>query len=201
MLRVAIDDLVKEVRIALDENAEQSSYLNESVENQDLDAIIRAKLPEAARDVIDTAEVELLEPVAMQTTATANEWGGVLTVPADYLRFVSLEMKGWIRAVTALAAEGSDIELMQHNPYTRGSKSKPVCILSTDASGVKVIEYYGVSAEVEKALYMPMPKVVTEGGVDVLPIPSLLKQAIVKRAAGLTLLSRGEAERASVFLA
>ena len=132
MLRVAIDDLVKEVRITLDENAEQSSYLNESVENQDLDAIIRAKLPEAARDVIDTAEVELLEPVAMQTTATANEWGGVLTVPEDYLRFVSLKMKGWVRAVTALAAEGSDIELMQHNPYTRGTKSKPVCILSTN---------------------------------------------------------------------
>lgn len=201
MLRVAIDDLVKEVRITLDENAEQSSYLNESVENQDLDAIIRAKLPEAARDVIDTAEVELLEPVAMQTTATANEWGGVLTVPEDYLRFVSLKMKGWVRAVTALAAEGSDIELMQHNPYTRGTKSKPVCILRTNESGVKVIEYYGVSAEVEKALYVPMPKVVTEEGVDVLPIPVLLKQTIVKRAAGLTLLSRGEAERASVFLA
>ena len=200
MTWVSLDDLVAEVRVTLDENAVQSPYIVANADNLELDGIIRAKIPEAARDVTETASVELLEPVPMGTTVSTREGGGVLSIPDDFLRLVSLRMKGWNRSVTVAAAEGSDIDRMQRNKYTRGTATKPVCVLSHDDSGKKILEYFGASDSVEKALYMPIPKVDVMDGVEKIGISILLKQAIVRRAAGLTLLSRGETEVASAYL-
>lgn len=200
MLRVALEELVRDVRITLDENAEQSAYLRENRDNLELDELIAAKLPEAARDVTEQSEVGLLEPVAMETAVTTTEGGGMLTMPDDFLRIVTLKMTGWNRCVTAIAGEGSDIDLMQRNKYTRGTRMKPVCVYGHDAEGKRVIEFFGTATEVEKALYMPVPEVETVDGVEVLGISRLLRQAIVRRTAGLVLLSRGDVNLASQFL-
>lgn len=200
MLRVALEELVKEVRITLDENASQSAYLKENRDNLELDEIIISKLPEAARDVTESCPIESLDPVEMDVSVTSTEGGGIITLPDDFLRFVSLRMSGWNRSVTSLAAEGSDIDMMQRNPYTRGTSTKPVCVFTHTESGKKAIEYFGSSSSVDKALYMPLPDIEKEGGVDVLPISTLLRKSIVRRAAGLVLLSRGEAELARQFL-
>lgn len=200
MLRVALSELVAEVRVALDENAIQSEYLGASADNLELDGIIQAKLPEAARDVTETADVGLLEPLAMVTTVTSHDGGGLLTIPDDFLRLVNLKMTGWNRSVSMVAGEGSDIDLMQRNKYTRGTAIKPVCVFSHDANGNRVIEYFGVGDTVEKALYMPIPKVEGSGEDAVLPISRLLKQAIVRRAAGLVLMARGETALAQQYL-
>ena len=198
MVWISLDELVRDVRISLDENAVQSAYLEADADNLELDELIRSKLPEAARDVTESASVELLDPEPMPTEVESCEYGGMLSVPEDFLRFVSLKMAGWEKSVTVLAGEGSDIDKMQGNPYTRGTSKKPVCVLGHDALGKKVIHYYGASDKVERALYMSVPKVDDAGFLGISP---LLRQAIVKRAAGLVLLSRGEAELASVFLA
>lgn len=200
MLRVAVDDLVRDVRIALDENALQNAYIQFDRDNLELDDVIKAKLPEAARDITEAASVDSLEPEVMAVGVSPIDGGGILSIPDDFLRIVSLKMKGWNRSVTFIAEEGSDIEFMQRNPYTRGTATKPVCVFTKDADGKKAIEYFGVASEVDKALYMPIPAVVSEEGVDVLPISRLLRQAIVRRAAGLVLISRGEIEQANSFL-
>lgn len=196
MIRVAVDELIKEVRIALDENASQTEYIKTNADNLELDDIIKAKLPEAARDVTETADVELLEPETMKTELTRTDGGGKLSVPEDFLRLVSLKMKEWNRSVTVVAGEGSDIELMQRNKYTRGTAMKPVCVMAFDASGKKVIEFFGAGSAIDWALYMPIP--VVENGY--LPISRLLRQAIVRRTAGLVLVSRGEVDKAAAFL-
>lgn len=196
MTRVAIDKLIAEVRTTLDENAEQSSYIQSNADNLELDDIIRAKLLDAARDVTEQAEVSMLEPIKMETTVTATDSGGTLSLPEDFLRLVSLKLKGWNRSVTVVAGEGSDIERMQRNKYTRGTALKPVCVSGHDADGKPILEYFGTGSEVEKALYMPLPAL--DG--EYLPISKLLRQAIVRRAAGLVLLSRGETELAERYL-
>lgn len=200
MLRVAVNELIAEVRVTLDENASQSAYIQANRDNLELDEIIRAKLVEAARDITETGSVDSLEPEPMTTVVSANGHGGTLSVPEDFLRLVSLKMEGWDRSVTVVAGEGSDIELMQRNPYTRGTGTKPVCAYSRDANGNKVIEYFGASDKVEKVLYMPIPNYEMSGGTEVLGISRLLRQAIVRRTAGLVLLSRGETELAAQFL-
>lgn len=201
MLRVGIDELVEEVRITLDENASQSQYLNLNKDNLELDEIIRRKLLEAARDITESSPVNKLEPEVMETEVTTNEYGGYLTIPEDFLRLVSLKMKGWKRSVTVVADEGSDIDLMQRNPFVKGHNIKPMCVFSHNDSGNRVLEYFGKSNEVEKALYMPIPTIEPNENSDIIKISRLLRKDIVRRAAGLVLLSRGEVEFANQFLA
>lgn len=200
MTLVPMVELIEDVRIAIDENAVQSSYILGNSDNLELDDVIYSKLIEAARDVTETAESKLLEPLVMNTTVSVRDGGGSLSLPDDFLRLVSLKMVGWNRSVSMVAEEGSDIELMQRNKYTRGTVIKPVCVFGHSEDGKRVIEYFGSGDIVEKALYMPIPKInVNEAGESLL-ISKLLRQAIVRRAAGLTLQSRGETEQAKVFL-
>lgn len=200
MLQAELDDLINDVRVTLDENAPQSTYSEENPDNLELDELIAAKLPEAARDVTEKCEVELLEPIKMITSYMATEYGGTLTIPDDFLRIVSVNMKGWNRTVTTIAGEGSDIDLMQRNKYTRGTSTKPVCVYGHDANGDMVIEFFGKATGMGQVLYMPVPKVETVNGKEVMKISTLLKQAIVRRAAGLVLMSRGDMQTASQFL-
>jgi hypothetical protein len=201
MSLVALDELVREVRVGLDENAEQIPYMHGQYgENLELDELIKAKIVEAARDIVEKAPVESLDPVPMDTSATPSEYGGVLTVPEDFLRLVSLKMVGWNRSITILASEGSDIELMQRNAYTRGTKLKPVGVLSRNSAGKRIIEYFGASDTVEKALYIALPSIVFRDGIDFIAVSNLLRQSAVKRAIGLVLQSRGEIQLAASFL-
>lgn len=194
MVNVLVTELVRDVRISLDENAAESVYLSGNSDNLELDEIIRLKLPEAAREVTETCEVGLLEPVVMGTTVTADDGGGVLTIPDDFLRLVFLKMKGWNRGVSVVAGEGSDTDLIQRNRYTRGTATKPVCVYGHDANGGRVIEYFGKGSVVEKALYMPLPAITGSGTSAVLSLSRLLRDAIVKRTAELV----AEARRAEV---
>lgn len=201
MSLVALDELIREVRISLDENAQQCAYMvGQYGENLELDEIIRQKLVEATRDITESASVELLEPVPMETVVKATDWGGTLNVPDDFLRIAILKMSGWNKSVTTLFKENSDIALMQRNKYTRGTAIKPVCVLSFGNDGKKVIEYFGVSNQVEKALYVPIPSITYKEGVEYIEMSNLLKESIVRRAAGLVLQARGESEQASVLL-
>lgn len=200
MTWVSLNELIEEVLVSLDENAVQCSYLLGNSDNLELDSLIQSKLLEAARDVTETADLKQLEPSVMETTVSPRAGGGFLTIPDDFLRLVSLKMVGWNRSVNMVAEEGSDIDLMQRNKYTRGSVMKPVCVFSHDVNGNRVIEYFGAGDVVKKALYMPIPKIKVGESGDMLPIPKLLRQAVVKRAAVLVLQVRGEAEQASVLL-
>lgn len=200
MTLVPLKELIEEVLISIDENAVQCPYLFGNSDNLELDSLIQSKLLEAARDVTETADVKLLEPSVMNTTVFPREGGGSLTIPDDFLRLVSLKMVGWNRPVNMVAEEGSDIDLMQRNKYTRGSVMKPVCVFGYNVNGNRVIEYFGTGDVVEKALYMPIPKIEVGESGDILPISKLLRQAIVKRAAVLVLKARGESEQANVLL-
>ena len=201
MSLVALDELVSEVRVSMDENAEQMPYMHGQYgENLELDEIIRAKVVEAARVITEEAPVESLEPTLMVTTVTPSKGGGVLSVPEDFLRLVSIKMKGWSRSVTVVASEGSDIELMQRNPHTRGTSVKPVCTFGHNEEGKKVIEYFGSAEEIEKALYIQIPSVIIDDGIEYLNISRLLRQSIVRRAVGLVYQSRGEIQLAASYI-
>lgn len=66
MEQALIEDLVKEVRITLDENRLEYSYLEENnTDNMDLNEIIRAKLLDSIRIILEACPVSLLSPIAM----------------------------------------------------------------------------------------------------------------------------------------
>lgn len=208
MKRVLIDDILKDVRVSLDENQTENEYLGTNTDNMELDEIIRDKVIDAVRVVLSTAPVWMTEPSEMVTQAswiTKNEDGtGQIKLPEDFLRFVSLKMKGWSGAVTNIADEGSPIAIRQRNKYVRGTPDKPVCVLSKSNDGNACIEFYSVSpnsaAEVERGLYVKLPVIIqNESAQECVEIPDLLYHSVIYYLAGLTCLTRKETEAAKNY--
>ena len=207
MEKVLVDELVKEVRVTLDENQVESEYLQSSTENMELNEIIRSKMPDAVRGIVEMCPVSLLNADALTLAdddRTENEDGiGFVVLPNDFLRLVSFKLASWNRSVTSVADEESPTGLMQRNAFTRGTPMKPVCVLSHKADGKRVLEYFTASGgndTIERALYVTNPSIVTEDGNEKISIPHLLRAAIVNYCAGLTCFSRGDAEQGNLFL-
>ena len=207
MEKVLVDELVKEVRVTLDENQVESEYLQSSTENMELNEIIRSKMPDAVRGIVEMCPVSLLNADALTLAdddlTTNKDGSGYVVLPNDFLRLVSFKLASWNRAVTSVADEGSPTGLMQRNAFTRGTPMKPVCVLSHKADGRRVLEYFTASGgndTVERALYVPNPSIVTEDGNEKISIPHLLRASIVNYCAGLACLSRGDAEQGDLFI-
>lgn len=208
---VSVDELVKEVRITLDENQTESSYLESSTDNMELDEIIRAKLIDAARSIIETCPVDLLEAVTLPTDTevlhTNTDGSGYVILPDDFLRLVRFKLTSWNRAVTYAESEGSEADEIQRNEFTRGTYIKPVCVFSHNSDGDRTMEYFtagkgtGGSYDhtIETALYVPYPAIDSTSGTDKIDIPHLLRPCIVYYCAGLTELTRGNNNQADAF--
>lgn len=202
MEQVLITDLMKEVRITLDENRQESSYLNSDTNNMELNEIIRSKLVDATRSILSVCPIDILEskPITITTdNQVKNEDGsGYIVLPDDFLRLSQFKLSSWNRVVTNVAEEGSTIALMQHNSFTRGTPLKPVCVFGHNASGKRTIEYYigkDNSHGVEKALYVGLPSI----SDNKLEIPGILRFHIIHYCAGLVEVSRGNTPHADAF--
>jgi hypothetical protein len=67
------------------------------------------------------------ERTDVPTRVIKNDDGsGVIILPTDFLRFVSLQMNDWNRPLTKLISQDDELYKRQFNTYQRGSTSKPV---------------------------------------------------------------------------
>lgn len=211
MEQATVDGLVKEVRITLDENQTESAYLESGTDNMELDEIIRVKLIDAARSIIETAPVDMLEaselPVGTEAIHTNEDGSGYVELPDDFLRLVRFKLKSWKRAVVYAEEEGSEGDRMQRNGFTRGTYIKPACVFSHDSGGNRIMEYFtagkgssgGYDHTVDTALYVPVPSIDNSSGSGTIGIPHLLRPCIVNYCAGLTEVTRGNNQQADVF--
>lgn len=215
MKRAYINDLVEEVRITIDQNRKDGSYLESDTDNMELNEIIRTKLVDSARFILESAPIDMVEPAKMEIPQAAQymqtDGSGYIVLPPDFLRLIYFKMLSWNKGVTNVAEEGSNIALMQHCLFTRGTPLKPICVLSHDMSGNRILEYYTVGFNTEskckqrdhridRALYIQKPQIVSESGKDILMIPSLLRFSIVNYCAGLTEISRSNINEGKAFL-
>lgn len=204
MIQVLVSELVGEVRVALDENRIENPYLSSVTDNMELDEIIRSKLIEATRTVLENCPIWMLDGEKMPTAVAANTDGtGSISLPDDFLRLVALQMNGWDAPVFFVEPSGTQKALMQKNKWLRGNPKRPVLVFSKNISGARVIEYYsaeGNNAAVELAIYVKIPNVVTSNDKEYLNFPEILKQPIISYCAALVSLVRGNAEQAKSFI-
>jgi len=202
MVQVLINDLVGEVRVALDENRTESSYLSADTDNMELDEIISSKLLDAVRSVEENCPVWMLEGETMSTTLSSNADGsGTLSLPDDFLRLVALQLTEWDAPVFAVEPMGTQKALMQENKWTRGNPKRPVLVFGKSNMGTRILKYYSVktTASVELAIYVKIPSVITSNNQNYLKFPQILKQPIVSYCAGLVEVVRGNADQAKAF--
>ncbi len=105
-MRYAVGEIVRDVRVALDENEVQTALIAGDSDSLQLDGLIMQKILHAIRDISLTAPVAMLSD-APQMAAGPITWGdgeyacGSVALPDDFLRLVAFRMSDWQRSVSA----------------------------------------------------------------------------------------------------
>lgn len=196
-----IDKIVEDVRVCIDQNMNSEALVESNdIDTLALDEIIRSKILEAIQRVHLEAPNYLLE--SGHNFGDAVYWreleSGWVLLPKDFMRLVVFEMDDWEQAVyTAISIDDPEYEKQRSRiKGIRGTAQKPVCAIAIRPEG-RVLEFYScksTDAKVSRAMYIPYPVIDEDGGVDVC---EHCYKAVVYTAAGLTLLTCGETEKAS----
>lgn len=198
-----IDKIMEDVRVCIDQNMTSEALVESGdIDTLALDEIIKSKILEAIQRVHMEAPPYLLENG--HNFGDAVYWkemeSGWVLLPSDFMRLVVFEMDDWERAVyTAISVDDPDYDKQRSRiKGIRGTAQKPVCVIALRPEG-KVLEFYSCKSEdaqVSRAIYMPYPTIDEDGGVDV---SERCYQAVVYTAAGLTLMTCGEANQATAL--
>lgn len=198
-----IDKIMEDVRVCIDQNMTSEALVESGdIDTLALDEIIKSKILEAIQRVHMEAPPYLLENG--HNFGDAVYWkemeSGWVLLPSDFMRLVVFEMDDWEQAVyTAISVDDPDYEKQRSRiKGIRGTAQKPVCVLALRPEG-KVLEFYScksTDAQVSRAIYIPYPVIDDDGGVDV---SERCYNAVVYTAAGLTLMTCGEANQATAL--
>lgn len=206
MESINITDIIRDVKIALDENDVTGANNVLAGDNDQLqyDALIRSKITEAARTTHETAPSVMLDgkPV-INATATGTQNGiGTVTLPADFMRLVIFKMSDWAKPVFEPISDTDPAYAMQRSEYMgiRGGKNNPVAAITTNASGEKVMECFSSSTfSIEKYIYIPIPRIYTASGQEKIDICKLLYTATIYQCAGLVAVTYKDEQAKNLF--
>lgn len=188
--------MARDVRIAIDMNHNSTPLLAEGdPDTESIEDIIRAKLVDAVRMVEMEAPAKLLEQghqFADSITWTENGKGWTI-LPDDFMRLVVFKMSDWSYSISEAITQNDPIYNQQFSKYkgVSGNPEKPVVAIVNRAEG-QVLEFFSCkdnTATVEQAVYIPMPSIDDNGGIDV---SEKCYKAAVYRAAALALASVGD---------
>lgn len=190
MADYSIEELIRDVRVCLDENAQQSALLASAEYTLQLDDIIKSKIPEALDAVLLNAPNDLLGDGSEIPAGSAElgvrsaELGVVrLSRPADFLKLVAIKMPDWANEVTTVINPESDLYKQQQSRYSglRGSPERPVVAEVHSATG-RVFELYTSHYKTpEYARYIKRYSM-SSGSVVSLPNVSLYRPVIYQIA-------------------
>ena len=148
-----MSDLVKEMRIAMDEvkhdedndifaddsDEEMKQAIETAAQQLLLQAPSQMLLPE--RVVVSLNETGKQDYDAIQTQYTDGH--GCLVIPDDWLRLVSLKLKSWASSLTSLMDPDSKEAQMQASRWTRGTPQKPRGLITiSPMTGKRVLMYW-----------------------------------------------------------
>lgn len=198
-----LDDIAKDVRIALDQNM-VSDALKEigDVDTLAVDDIIKSKVVEAIKRVHSSAPPYLLDGghnFGEEVYWQEKECGWIL-LPEDFMRFVVFQMSDWERPVFfPINTDDPEYDLQSSRfKGIRGTAQRPVCAISIRPEG-RVLEFYScksTDAKVSRAVYLPYPRIDKYGAVE---ICSRCYDSVIYTIAALVLTTFGDAEKSSVF--
>lgn len=198
-----IDKVMEDVRVCIDRNSGSEPLLSEGdMDTLSTDEIIRSKIVEAVRRVHLSAPNYLLE--SGHNFGDAVYWremeSGWVLLPEDFMRLVVFEMDDWEQAVYhAISTDDPEYDRQRSRVKgVRGTSQRPVCAIAIRPEG-RVLEFYScksTDAKVSRAIYLPYPVIDAQDGID---MSARCYTSIVYTAAGLTLVSLGEAERGNAL--
>lgn len=199
-----VADIVEDIKIAIDQNQTENQIIAQEDNTLALDEIIRQKILHAARHLLETSDVAVID-CGKALTGTPTEIGdvGVLSIyklacPSDYLRLLSLQMTDWKRAVhTAIPQSSAEYsELQSSFMGISGNPERPAvaeCVGSDDSRWFELYSSADGSLKTGISRYCPIPKFETADhddsdttpDVECLNFPERLYRMLVYQAASL----------------
>lgn len=193
-MNYAVADIVKDVRITLDQN-QVESILAADDDTLELDDIIRKKITESALRILREAPLRMIdgtvalpEPVTIEDEDSDEQVPvkSVIRLPDDYLRLAVVRMSDWKTPLRVAVLDTSDIYQTVTSEFDgiRPNEYRPLAVETEDADG-PILELWGSSnadATLEQGRYIGQPRV-RDG---VLNFPKLLYPALVNMTAALT---------------
>ena len=214
-----IEDIVRDVRIAIDENATSKALFAEGdTETLTLDEIIKSKIADSVRKVEMDAPTHLLESgfniegigyrkegntgnevLKRNTVYWEDDLSGWMILPEDFMRLLVFRMSDWKKSVYTPIGITDEAYNLQSCPFAgiRGNTEKPVCAIVLRSVGL-TLEFYSCTskdATIEQAVYIPIPVIENNG----IYICKKCYSSIVYYIAALTKLSIGDADAARLF--
>jgi hypothetical protein len=194
-----LDDIVRDVRIVLGDNASAEALFEESdLETLSLDECIRSKVVEAVRRIESEAPAYLLEGGhsfgdAIYWEANGRGW---IILPDDFMRLVVFEMDDWERPVYSAVMPDTPeyAKLRSRFKGIGGTPQRPAVAIGIRSEG-KVLEFYScksTDARLARAMYRPYPSVDEDGGID---MSERCYSAVVYETAALTTTAYGLADK------
>ena len=169
--------------------------LEDDIDTISFNDIIYAKLTDAVRMVEMEAPLHLLEQGHQfgENIVWGDEGKGWLILPDDFMRLVVFKMSDWHHSVSEAITQDDPKYSRQWSKWKGvcGNPEKPVVAIVNRAEG-NVLEFFSCNddtATVEQAVYIPLPRIDLDGGIDV---SEKCYKAAVYRAGALALSSIGD---------
>jgi hypothetical protein len=211
---MTVQEIVKRVRAAIDEQAQDGTNLaQETTDVQNLTSIIVDKIGYALTHVLERAPLDKLDSDAFETyNATQLEQNfsidattlvGLLKLPSDLLRIIEARLSSWSHFPTP-ESDTSQVYLMQQDEYARGSWDRPVNIRTHQGSDI-VLEMYSAktTSDTLNFVFIRKPDAsnisVTNMATTNVDVPKALEAALVYQVAGLTMVAFREDIASSLF--
>ena len=191
---IKVEDIVKDVRVVIDEIAQNDSGFLSSQDETELDTIIKGRLCEAVDFVHSSAALDLMGgDVAERENCSVSG----LSVN-NMLRFVIGFCNGWSKSVNEVLLDGTEEYAMATDEYVGASNQRPAALVDFNGAGktLYLIPNDGSGYVVYIKKCSVKTNTTTETPYDYVEIDSLMKDSVVNYLAGLTLMTlndgRGE---------
>ena len=128
------DQIVGDVRIAIDEIAVNDSDFLDEKDGDELDAIIESKIEDAIDFVHGNAAIEKLSTESLSVIKNSefddgNEMSYIAEVPDDFLRFVQAQCSTWVRAVTEVLTPMDPLFSAAKDEYVHATVFSPAVLM------------------------------------------------------------------------
>lgn len=200
-----LDEITKDVRIALDQNMTSQVLVDlGDVDTLALNEIIKSKVVEAVKRIHGEAPSYLLDGgydfVGDASIYWMEQESGWILLPDNFMRFVVFEMDDWDMPIFHVMSTDDAEYHKQHSRFKgiRGTAQRPVCFISIRPEG-RVLEFYSCKsrdAKVSRAVYLPYPEIDASDSVE---ICQRCYNAVIYTIAALVLITFGDTEKSSIL--
>lgn len=204
-MKKTVLDIIREVRICMDEIGVNDAEFMSERDSTSLDTIIVSKIIDALRFVHGNADVEMLTPDA---TIVTSETNGLLqedksmhvTLPSNFMRLCYARISSWVMPLCEYVLWTDKEYALLHDKYSTGTWERPKMAMASKVSG-RVLELYSVKEDTDtcEVGFISEPEIIDDGNEGYVTISDKLGVAFIYYVTGLVLLTLKDEHADSMF--